>query len=147
MTDIPVSKPWWLEPLAEPQAGLAKDAAGLSSVEAGSRFSQFGHNLFRDHQERPLWLQFLARFRNPLVVLLLVASAISALTGEAIDAVLPFTPLGTNFGFTPPHARFYLILAAMVVVYLALLEITQKGFYRWHSGAQTLTPPPASSPG
>jgi Mg2+-importing ATPase len=62
----PKAKPddpaWWLKPLAEPQAELATDAAGLSNAEAGSRLAKFGPNLFRDHQERPLFLQFLARF-------------------------------------------------------------------------------------
>ena len=79
---------WWLKPLAEPQAELASDSAGLSSAEAGLRLTKFGHNLFRDHQERPLFLQFLARFKNPLVVLLLAASAISAFTGEITNFVI-----------------------------------------------------------
>jgi Mg2+-importing ATPase len=79
---------WWLKPLAEPLAELATDAAGLSSAEASSRLAKFGHNLFRDHQERPLFLQFLARFKNPLVILLLVASAISAFTGEITNFVI-----------------------------------------------------------
>jgi len=55
---------------------------GLSQAEAKVRLGKFGPNLFRDHEEQPLWLQFLARFKNPLVLLLLVASAISAMTGE-----------------------------------------------------------------
>ena len=83
----PKAKPhdsaWWLKPLAERQAELATDAAGLSSAEAGLRLAKFGPNLFRDHQEQPLLLQFLARFKNPLVILLLVASAISALPAKS----------------------------------------------------------------
>jgi Mg2+-importing ATPase len=79
---------WWLKPLAEPQAEEATDAAGLSTAEAGSRLAKFGPNLFRDHQERPLFVQFLARFKNPLVILLLVASAISAFTGEITNFVI-----------------------------------------------------------
>jgi Mg2+-importing ATPase len=79
---------WWLKPPAEPQAEPAIDAAGLSSTEARSRLTKFGPNLFRDHQEQPLWLQFLSRFKNPLVVLLLVASAISAFTGEMTNFII-----------------------------------------------------------
>ena len=79
---------WWLKPLAEPQAELATDAAGLSSAEARSRLAKFGPNLFRDHQERSLFLQFLSRFKNPLVILLLAASAISAFTGEMTNFVI-----------------------------------------------------------
>ncbi|MGZ8952053.1 MAG: magnesium-translocating P-type ATPase [Methylobacter sp.] len=79
---------WWLKPLAEPRADLATDAAGLSNAEARSRLAKFGPNLFRDHKERPLWLQFISRFKNPLIILLLVASAISAFTGELTNFVI-----------------------------------------------------------
>lgn len=37
-----------------------------------------------------MWLQFLARFKNPLVLLLLVASAISAMTGEMTNFFIIF---------------------------------------------------------
>ena len=88
MSDVSVSKPWWLKPLADLRADSEADAAGLSSAEALSRLAKFGPNLFRDHKKPPLWLQFLARFKNPLVILLLVASAISALTGEIADFLI-----------------------------------------------------------
>lgn len=84
----PDSQAWWLKPLAAPQATLATDEAGLSSTEARSRLAKFGPNLFRDHQQRSLILQFFARFKNPLVILLLVASAISAFTGEMTNFVI-----------------------------------------------------------
>ena len=79
---------WWLKPLAESRAELATDAAGLSSAEARTRLAKFGPNLFRDHKEQPLWLQFISRFKNPLIILLLVASAISAFTGEMTNFVI-----------------------------------------------------------
>jgi P-type Mg2+ transporter len=80
----PVDQAWWLKPQVEPTS----DAAGLSDVEARLRLAKFGPNLFRDHQQRSLILQFLARFKNPLVILLLVASAISAFTGEMTNFVI-----------------------------------------------------------
>ncbi|MEI7996784.1 MAG: cation-transporting P-type ATPase [Methylococcaceae bacterium] len=85
---MPENKAWWLQPLKEPKAGLATDEAGLTSAEASSRLSKFGPNLFRDHQEQSLILQFLSRFKNPLVILLLVASAISAFTGQTANCVI-----------------------------------------------------------
>ena len=60
---------------------------------------------------------------------LLVATSLAV---AAIGAVLPFTPLGTYFGFVPPPAQFYFILAAMVVIYLVMVEVAKQGFYRWH---------------
>ncbi len=79
---------WWLKPLADHGAELASDAAGLTSAEARSRLAEFGPNLFHDRQQHSLILQFLSRFENPLVVLLLVASAISALTGEVTNFLI-----------------------------------------------------------
>jgi Mg2+-importing ATPase len=74
---------WWLQAPTE-----AQDNSGLSAAEAQSRLSKFGPNIFRDHQEQALWFQFLSRFKNPLVILLLVASAISAFTGELTNFVI-----------------------------------------------------------
>jgi Mg2+-importing ATPase len=56
----------------------------------------------------------------------------TSLTVMAIGALLPLTPLGTYFGFVEPPARFYAILAGMVVSYLAIVEVAKRGFYRWH---------------
>jgi Mg2+-importing ATPase len=58
--------------------------------------------------------------------------AVTSILVAAIGAVLPFTPLGTYFGFVPLPAKFYLILAVMVVIYLVAVEFAKKGFYRWH---------------
>ncbi len=75
---------WWLNDQAETSSGRV----GLSSTEARYRLTKFGPNLFRDHQDQALILQFLSRFKNPLVLLLLVASAISAFTGEMTNFVI-----------------------------------------------------------
>jgi Mg2+-importing ATPase len=48
----------------------------------------------------------------------------------AVSAALPFTPIGSYFGFVPPPAEFYVILLAMVVFYLALVEVAKRLFYR-----------------
>ncbi|OIQ94455.1 magnesium-transporting ATPase, P-type 1 [mine drainage metagenome] len=74
----PTFRPWWLDP-------LPARTAGLSVAEARARLARFGPNLFREHPPQSLLLQFLARFRNPLVVILLAASAISAFTGETTN--------------------------------------------------------------
>jgi Mg2+-importing ATPase len=60
---------------------------------------------------------------------ILVATSFAVMV---IGATLPFTPLGTYFGFVPPPAQFYAILAAMVVIYLVMVEVAKRGFYRWY---------------
>lgn len=86
-TDSP-PRPWWLAPLTDAARTPGEASTGLSTAEAKARLSKFGPNQVSDRQEQPLWLQFLARFKNPLVVLLLVASAISAMTGELTNFVI-----------------------------------------------------------
>jgi len=73
---------WWAQALAVTLAALHADPRGLTGAEASSRLARFGINRFRDRPERPLLVQFVTRFKNPLVIILLVASAIAALTGD-----------------------------------------------------------------
>ena len=81
-------RPWWLEPPSGGAAERATEAAGLSDAEAKTRLARFGPNLFRERQDRSLLLQYLARFKNPLVIILLVASAVSAFTGEVTNFLI-----------------------------------------------------------
>jgi Mg2+-importing ATPase len=64
---------------------------------------------------------------------ILVATSLAVV---AIGVALPLTPLGAYFGFVPPPARFYWILAAMVVLYLVMVEVAKRGFYRWYGGSE-----------
>ena len=61
---------------------------GLSSAEAGERLRQYGANRLAPATQRSVVLQFLAHFKNPLVLVLLVASSISALTGDLTGALI-----------------------------------------------------------
>ena len=67
-------------------------ATGLSSTEAKTRLTRFGPNLFRERPARSLLLQYLTRFRNPLVIILLVASAVSTFTGEVTNFLITMWP-------------------------------------------------------
>lgn len=57
---------------------LPAEAGGLWGAEAKARLARFGPDVFREWQEKSLLLQHLIRFKNPLVIILLVASAVSA---------------------------------------------------------------------
>lgn len=81
-------RPWWLEPWPGKEDGRVTGATGLSSAEAKTRLTRFGPNLFRERPARSLLLQYLARFKNPLVIILLVASAVSAFTGEVTNFLI-----------------------------------------------------------
>lgn len=62
--------------------------AGLSQREARARIKQFGNNTLRTHGKQLLIIQYLNHFKNPLVMILLAASAVSALTGEITGFVI-----------------------------------------------------------
>jgi Mg2+-importing ATPase len=61
---------------------------GLTSAEAADRARQYGPNRMRPVLQRAVVLQFLAHFRNPLVLVLLAASGVSALTGDVTGALI-----------------------------------------------------------
>src|SRR5690349_9091226 len=78
----------WQEPMARVLARLSTSPAGLADGEAEARLAVWGANDATAVRRTPLWLQFLSRFRNPLIIILLVASALSAATGEVASFVI-----------------------------------------------------------
>jgi Mg2+-importing ATPase len=64
---------------------------GLDTAEVRSRLATYGPNDAATVKRSPLWLQFLARFRNPLVIILLVASGLSAATGDVASFFIVVT--------------------------------------------------------
>ena len=55
---------------------------------------------------------------------------LAALAAVGTGAVLPFTPLASDLGFSPLPAGFFLALAAMVAIYIGLIEAGKRWFYR-----------------
>jgi P-type Mg2+ transporter len=55
---------------------------------------------------------------------------IATLSVALVTILLPFTPVGTIFGFSPLSAFTYLMLLLIVVVYIISAEITKTIFYR-----------------
>jgi P-type Mg2+ transporter len=78
----------WQEPVDALLARLCARAGGLASAEVRSRLAAFGPNDAATVRRSPLWLQFLARFGNPLILILLAASAVSAATGDVASFVV-----------------------------------------------------------
>ena len=76
------SSDFWNQPLAELLGELGTSANGLTSAEAESRLERYGRNLLNTSPRHSALRQYLAHFKNPLVLILLVASALSAFMGE-----------------------------------------------------------------
>jgi Mg2+-importing ATPase len=84
----PSPAPFWTEPLAGLLAALRASPDGLAAGEALQRERRYGPNRLREQGQRPLLLQYLAHLRNPLVMILLAASAVSAATGELTGSLI-----------------------------------------------------------
>src|ERR1051326_3196242 len=91
----------WAEPLDRVMARLGTSVAGLLNSEAARRLALHGPNDPAATRRTPPWLQFLPRFRNPLVIILLVASALSAAAGDVASFLIVVTiiALSTTLDF------------------------------------------------
>lgn len=75
-------------PIEELLSRLAATKDGLSSQEAASRLEKYGTNEFPRPRAIPAWLAYLRLFADPLVVVLIVAGAISGFFGEPRGAII-----------------------------------------------------------
>jgi Mg2+-importing ATPase len=55
---------------------------------------------------------------------------VTTLAVSAATLVIPFTPLGKIFGFTPLPPLFLLLMGIIVVLYIVTAEVAKKVFYR-----------------
>lgn len=55
--------------------------AGLSAAEAAARLASVGPNKLEEEEKTPMWKRFFEQMADPMVIMLLVAAAISVITG------------------------------------------------------------------
>jgi Mg2+-importing ATPase len=72
----------WNTPLPALFAALGSASSGLSRAEAAARLARYGANDVIAVRHPPLWRRFAGQLGNPLVLLLLIASALAAALGE-----------------------------------------------------------------
>ncbi|OLS02773.1 magnesium-translocating P-type ATPase [Tissierella creatinophila] len=61
---------------------------GLSSEDAKLRLQKYGENSIKDKKKTSGLILFLSQFKNPIIIILIIATLISAATGEWIDALI-----------------------------------------------------------
>ena len=59
------------------------DTYGLAPEEAAARLEKNGLNKLKEAEKDPLWKRFFAQMADPMIIMLIVAAVISALTGLA----------------------------------------------------------------
>ena len=60
---------------------LGVTAEGLSTEEAKRRLEKYGHNKLKEAEKPTLIQRFLAQLKDPMLIILMIAAAVSALTG------------------------------------------------------------------
>ena len=81
----------WNVPLEGLLGDLGATRDGLSAREARRRLAEYGPNDAMVRRRRPLWRQIIDRLGNPLILILLFASGLSAWTGEVTSFVIIVT--------------------------------------------------------
>jgi Mg2+-importing ATPase len=79
---------FWRVGLADLERELDAGPGGLTSPEAADRRRRYGPNVLEPRRRLALPLKFLGRFRNPLVMILLAAALVSALSGDVTSFVI-----------------------------------------------------------
>jgi Mg2+-importing ATPase len=82
---------WWQDETALQAWRRPEVAQGLSAAQACERMEQHGPNRFGQTPTVPGWRQYLRHLRNPLVLTLLAASAVSAFSGEVANVFIIVT--------------------------------------------------------
>ncbi len=63
---------------------------GITEDDAKSRLIQFGMNSIKSHNNETMLILFFNQFKNPIMLIMLIATIISGLTGDWIDSLIIF---------------------------------------------------------
>lgn len=79
---------FWRKPAKALLAELTTTENGLTSQEATLRLARYGSNDAAAPKRAAAWLRLARRLANPLVIILLIASGLSAVTGDVASFVI-----------------------------------------------------------
>lgn len=82
------SVPYWGKSLEELFSELNTFGGGLSSEEAGRRLAQVGANTLKAKETSGAGRLFLEQFKSPIILILLVATGLSAALGDWTDSLI-----------------------------------------------------------
>ena len=85
---IDVTREWHSLETHEVLTALDSGDSGLTSDEAQRRLVEFGPNELAEKKKVSAWAIFLEQFKSFLIIILLVAVALSAILGEVADAIV-----------------------------------------------------------
>jgi Mg2+-importing ATPase len=86
--DSTAGPPWWSQALDDLLAKIGSSRQGLSSVEAQKRLRQVGPNTLKVKKQASALTFFLGQFKSPIILILLFATAASAVLQDWTDALI-----------------------------------------------------------
>lgn len=90
---------WYDKTAAQTLAGLESGRSGLSPQEAQARLDKYGPNQLAGAPKKPLWARFLDQMRDPMILVLLAAAALSLASSggeDWVEAVIILVIVGVN---------------------------------------------------
>lgn len=69
---------------------LQSNTEGITSSEAKNRLERDGYNELKEGSKVPLWKMFLESFKDPLVIVLLIAAIVQIFLGEVVESLIIF---------------------------------------------------------
>ena len=90
---------WYDKTAAQTLAGLESGRSGLSPQEAQARLDKYGPNQLAGSAKKPLWARFLDQMRDPMILVLLAAAALSLASSggeDWVEAVIILVIVGVN---------------------------------------------------
>lgn len=75
---------------------IDSNANGLTDNEAKERLKKYGYNELKSKEKDPLWKLFLESFKDPLVIVLLIASIVQVFLGKIVESTIIFSVLVLN---------------------------------------------------
>lgn len=84
------------QPLNDLYAAYHSGREGLSTAQANQNREQFGKNQLAQKKKKPAWMIFLEQFKDFLVIILIIAAIISAITGELESTIVILVVITMN---------------------------------------------------
>lgn len=84
------------QPLNDLYAAYHSGREGLSTAQADQNREQFGKNQLAQKKKKPVWMIFLEQFKDFLVIILIIAAIISAITGELESTIVILVVITMN---------------------------------------------------
>lgn len=80
---------WYLKSADQAEQDLQTSRQnGLTTTEAGARLEKHGPNKLEEAKKTPLSQKLIAQLKDPLVIILIIAAVLSALTNAGIEALI-----------------------------------------------------------